>query len=104
MADDTPRQAGNPEEDIPILTPVAQLPMTFFDHAVLAVRRDNGSIYLAIRALARPWMSIALLMPLAVLLLSACQPSTAPPAQRRVPAEWEPLGPLAARSLSPATP
>jgi agmatine deiminase len=57
---------------------------------VLTVRRDNGSIYLAIRALVRPWMFIALLMPIAVLLLSACQPATAPHAQRRVPAEWEP--------------
>jgi hypothetical protein len=49
MADDTPQQAANPEEDI--LTPVEQLPITFFEYAVLAVRRDNGSIYLAIRDL-----------------------------------------------------
>ncbi|MFP4436139.1 MAG: phage antirepressor N-terminal domain-containing protein [Chloroflexaceae bacterium] len=51
MTDDTPQQTGGPDDENPILTPAEQLPITFFDHAVLAVRRDDGGIYLAIRDL-----------------------------------------------------
>lgn len=40
-----------PTNETPVLVPVDQLPVTFFDHVVLAVRGPDGSIYLAVRDL-----------------------------------------------------
>jgi prophage antirepressor-like protein len=37
------------KEDDPVYVPREQLPIPFFDHAVLAVRRDDGKVYLSIR-------------------------------------------------------
>jgi hypothetical protein len=39
----------NMERGRPVYVPREQLPILFFDHAVLAVRRDDGKIYLSIR-------------------------------------------------------
>src|SRR6266700_8179000 len=36
-------------EDAPVYIPREQLPIPFFNDAVLAVRRENGQIYLSIR-------------------------------------------------------
>lgn len=38
-------------DDLPVFTPVEQLPITMLETVILAVRRDDGTIFLAIRDL-----------------------------------------------------
>lgn len=51
MSPPRPSRATTTEDRLPALIPADQLPVTFFDHAVLAVRGADGTIYLAIRDL-----------------------------------------------------
>jgi hypothetical protein len=45
----TSSQGDEPEDDLPIHRLAEQLPVTLLESVVLAVRRDNGQVYLSIR-------------------------------------------------------